>query len=59
MAINRTLNQLNETLGKCATELMSFMIIFAIAFVAYAGAGYLLFGNMLNDYQTFTNTLLV
>jgi hypothetical protein len=53
------LNQLNETLGKCATELMSFMIIFAIAFVAYAGAGYLLFGNMLNDYQTFTNTLLV
>lgn len=57
MVLNRTLNQLNETLGNSANEIASFIIIFGIVFIAFGLGGFLLFGSLSQDYRTFANTL--
>ena len=51
------MNQLSETLGRCAKDVVGFSIMFFIVFFAYAQLGYLLFGSMLFDYSTITNAM--
>ena len=51
------MNQLNSTLGRCAKDVLGFMIMFGIVFMAYAQLGYLLFGGQDPDYSSLTTTL--
>jgi polycystin 2 len=47
------MTQLSTTLSRCAKDVLGFSAMFMIVFLAYAQLGYLLFGTMVNDYQTF------
>ena len=57
VSFNKTMNQLSETLGRCAKDVLGFSIMFCIVFFAYVQLGYLLFGTVLEDYSTLTNTI--
>lgn len=57
VSFNKTMNQLSETLGRCAKDVIGFSIMFFIVFFAYVQLGYLLFGSMLKDYSTIPNTI--
>jgi hypothetical protein len=57
VTLNRRLNQLNVTLGRCAKDLCSFLIIFFVFFFAYGSLTYLMFGSKLIKFGTFSNTL--
>jgi polycystin 2 len=57
ISFNKTMNQLNSTLGRCAKDVLGFMIMFGIVFMAYAQLGYLLFGGQNPDYSSLTTTL--
>jgi len=57
ISFNKTMNQLNSTLGRCAKDVAGFMIMFTIVFMAYAQLGYLLFGGQNPDYSSMGTTL--
>ena len=46
-------NKLTNTLSKCSTDILGFMVMFFIVFFAFAQLGYLMFGSSLLDYSTF------
>ncbi|CAG9853679.1 unnamed protein product [Phyllotreta striolata] len=50
---NRTMSQLNDTLSKCAMDMLGFSLMFFIIFFAYAELGYLLFGNQVEEFNSF------
>jgi polycystin 2 len=57
ISLNKTLDQLNSTLQNSAKDIIYFCLMFFIVFFAYALLGYMLFGETLQDYHSFTNTL--
>lgn len=57
ISLNKTLDQLNTTLKKSVRDIIYFIIIFMIVFVAFGALGYLLFGELDPDYQTFPKTM--
>lgn len=57
VALNKTLDQLNLTLTNSAKDLLYFFVMFGIVFIAYAMLGYMLFGELHPDYNTFQKTL--
>ena len=52
-SFNKTMTQLTETLGRCASDVAGFAIMFFIIFFAYAQLGYLIFGTQVLDFSTF------
>ncbi|KAL3275221.1 hypothetical protein HHI36_019990 [Cryptolaemus montrouzieri] len=54
---NRTMGQLNDTLKKCAVDIMGFSIMFFIIFFAYSELGFLLFGAQVSDFRTFGHSM--
>ena len=50
------MSQLSHTLGRCAKDIIGFMIMFAIIFGAYTQLGYLLFGSTIGDYSSVLNS---
>lgn len=52
ISFNRTLRQLQTTLTRCAFDIIGFLIMFIIIFVAYAQLGYLIFGTIVGDFYT-------
>jgi hypothetical protein len=56
ISFNRTMSQLSSTLGRCAKDIVGFMVMFAIIFGAYTQLGFLLFGSTINDYSSVINT---
>jgi uncharacterized membrane protein (DUF485 family) len=57
VSFNKTMNQLSETLGRCAKDLIGFGVMFFIVFFAYVQLGYLLFGAQIFDYSTMSNAM--
>lgn len=57
ISFNKTMTQLSSTLARCAKDIAGFAVMFYIVFFAYAQLGYLLFGGIVEDYSSFTNTL--
>ncbi|XP_057670918.1 polycystin-2 isoform X2 [Diorhabda carinulata] len=55
---NRTMGQLNNTLNKCALDILGFSMMFFIVFFAYSELGYLLFGNQVENFSTFGISML-
>ncbi|CAG9826843.1 unnamed protein product [Diabrotica balteata] len=51
---NRTMGQLNNTLNRCALDILGFSMMFFIIFFAYAELGYLLFGHQVENFSTFS-----
>ena len=51
ISFNRTMNQLNATLARCAPDVVAFQFMFMIVFMAYAQYGYLLFGPKIYDFS--------
>uniref|UniRef100_A0A6P7F3I7 Polycystin-2-like isoform X1 n=1 Tax=Diabrotica virgifera virgifera TaxID=50390 RepID=A0A6P7F3I7_DIAVI len=51
---NRTMGQLNNTLNRCAWDILGFSIMFFIIFFAYAELGYLVFGHQVENFSTFS-----
>ncbi|VEN45620.1 unnamed protein product [Callosobruchus maculatus] len=49
---NRVMGQLSNTLKKCAKDMMYFTLIFVIVFCAYSELGYMLFGNVVEDFSS-------
>ncbi|VDN11951.1 unnamed protein product [Dibothriocephalus latus] len=45
VSFNKTMNQLNLTLGQCAKDIAGFGVMFFIVFFAFAQLGYLAFGT--------------
>nr|VZI35510.1 unnamed protein product [Spirometra erinaceieuropaei] len=58
VSFNKTMNQLNLTLGKCAKDIAGFGVMFFIVFFAFAQLGYLAFGTQVTDFATFAVSLL-
>jgi hypothetical protein len=56
ISFNRTMSQLSSTLGRCAKDIIGFMVMFGIIFGAYTQLGYLLFGSTIQDYSTVLTT---
>ena len=54
ISFNRTMNQLNATLARCAPDVIAFLFMFLIVFGAYAQYGYLLFGPKMYDFSKLT-----
>jgi len=52
ISFNKTMTQLNETLAKCAKDIMGFLVMFLIVFVAFMQWGFLLFGTQVKDFST-------
>ncbi|XP_044258880.1 polycystin-2-like [Tribolium madens] len=50
---NKTMGQLNNTLKRCAFDILGFSIMFFIIFFAFALLGYLLFGSQVEDFSSF------
>ncbi|KAJ3665483.1 hypothetical protein Zmor_000976 [Zophobas morio] len=50
---NKTMGQLNNTLKRCALDILGFSIMFFIIFFAFAELGYLLFGSQVEDFSSF------
>ena len=57
ISFNRTMNQLNATLARCAPDVMAFLFMFMIVFGAYAQFGYLLFGPKMYDFSKLSTSL--
>lgn len=57
VSLSSALNQLNDTLKRSSMDILSFSIIFVIFFIAYGQLSYILFGDRLEDYQSFPRTL--
>merc|ERR1711976_557169 len=52
ISFNKTLKQLQSTLSRCAFDIVGFLIMFMIIFIAYAQLGYLVFGSSVADFNT-------
>ncbi|XP_018574958.1 polycystic kidney disease 2-like 1 protein, partial [Anoplophora glabripennis] len=50
---NRTMGQLNNTLKKCAWDILGFSVMFFIIFFAFAQLGYLIFGSQVESFSSF------
>ncbi|RZC41347.1 polycystic kidney disease 2-like 1 protein [Asbolus verrucosus] len=50
---NKTMGQLNNTLKRCAWDILGFSIMFFIIFFAFAELGYLVFGTQVEDFKSF------
>lgn len=57
ISFNKTMTQLQSTLSKCAKDLAGFAVMFFIIFLAFAQLGYLLFGNQLAEYSSFSESI--
>lgn len=57
LSFTKTMAELQATLVNSAGDLMGFMLMFGIVFVAYAQCGYLIFGAILRDFSTFPDAL--
>lgn len=57
VSFNKTMSQLSSTLSRCTYDILGFMVMFYIVFFAYAQLGYLLFGAVIGDYSSFTETM--
>lgn len=57
VSFNKTMNQLNLTLGNCAKDIAGFGVMFFIVFFAFAQLGYLAFGTQVSDFGTFSTSL--
>jgi hypothetical protein len=53
ISFNRTMTQLQQTLSRCAADIAGFAVMFFIIFVAYAQLGYLIFGTIVSDFNSF------
>ena len=53
ISFNRTMTQLQQTLSRCASDIAGFAVMFFIIFVAYAQLGYLIFGTIVSDFNSF------
>uniref|UniRef100_A0A1I7Y2U4 PKD_channel domain-containing protein n=1 Tax=Steinernema glaseri TaxID=37863 RepID=A0A1I7Y2U4_9BILA len=51
-SINKTMNQLNATLGRAAKDIGGFGVMFAIFYAAYVQFGFLAFGCQIAEYST-------
>ncbi|VDL62075.1 unnamed protein product [Hymenolepis diminuta] len=58
VSFNKTMNQLNLTLGNCAKDIAGFGVMFFIVFFAFAQLGYLAFGTQVSDFGTFATSLM-
>ncbi|KAK9893003.1 hypothetical protein WA026_023214 [Henosepilachna vigintioctopunctata] len=54
---NKTMGQLNDTLKKCAVDVLGFSIMFFIIFFAYAELGFLIFGSQVKEFRTFGHSM--
>ncbi|CAG9768877.1 unnamed protein product [Ceutorhynchus assimilis] len=54
---NRRMAQLNNTIRNCAKDIMGFSVMFFVAFFAYAELGYLVFGNEVDDFRSFGQSM--
>ncbi|CAG9823551.1 unnamed protein product [Phaedon cochleariae] len=50
---NKTMSQLNNTLKKCASDILGFSVMFFIIFFAYTELGYLIFGSQVESFSSF------
>jgi len=57
ISFNQTLNELQNTLSTCASDMAAFSAMFFLVFLAYAQWGYLLFGYMVHDFRTYFDSV--
>lgn len=57
ISFNRTMTQLQQTLSRCASDIAGFAVMFFIIFVAYAQLGYLIFGTIVSDFNSFHESM--
>ncbi|KAK9745781.1 Polycystin domain [Popillia japonica] len=53
LSFNKTMGQLNNTLRKCAKDVLSFSVMFMLIFVSFAQLGYLIFGSQVAEFSAF------
>ncbi|GJQ68934.1 putative calcium ion binding protein [Trypoxylus dichotomus] len=53
LSFNKTMGQLNNTIKKCAKDVLSFSIMFILIFVSFAQLGYLIFGSQVAEFSAF------
>jgi len=51
------MTQLQQTLSRCATDVLGFAVMFFIIFLAYAQLGYLVFGTVVFDFYSLTESI--
>ena len=56
LRFNRRMSMLQQVLKRCFTQLMSFMIMFALAFLAFAFLACLVFGQIMEGFGTFLDS---
>lgn len=56
LRFNRRMSMLQQVLKRCFTKLISFMIMFALAFLAFALLACLVFGQMMEGFGTFLDS---
>ena len=56
LRFNRRMSMLQQVLKRCFTQLMSFMIMFALAFLAFALLATLVFGQIMEGFGTFLDS---
>ncbi|KAL1505909.1 hypothetical protein ABEB36_005358 [Hypothenemus hampei] len=54
---NRRMAQLNNTIRKCAKDILGFSVMFFVAYLAYAELGYLVFGSETDDFRSFGQSM--
>ncbi|XP_066248663.1 polycystin-2-like protein 1 [Euwallacea similis] len=54
---NRRMSQLNNTIRKCAKDILGFSVMFFVAYFAYAELGYLVFGNQVESFRSFGQSM--
>lgn len=57
ISFNKTMTQLQSTLGRCAKDIAGFAVMFFIIFLAYAQWGYLIFGTQVQDFSTYLDSM--
>ncbi|KRT86286.1 ion channel [Oryctes borbonicus] len=53
LSFNKTMGQLNNTIKKCAKDVLSFSVMFILIFVSFAQLGYLIFGSQVAEFSAF------
>ena len=57
LSFNTTMTQLQLTLSRCATDIAGFSVMFFIIFIGYAQFGYLVFGQTVDNFSSFNESL--
>ncbi|KAJ8318205.1 hypothetical protein KUTeg_003296 [Tegillarca granosa] len=57
LGYSKRITQLASVLSLAAKEIFSFLVMFCLAFFAFASFGYLLFGKSIKDYRSLFSTL--